>query len=311
MLTAKIHDRVINVDDFMPPALKKLSNEKQIFCCDCGENLVYRECNERHDHFSHFHSDCSYPFREPESVEHEGGKKSLQKWSMSFFEAKDCVLERKIPETNQRSDLFIEPLRTAVEFQCSVIQENTWHDRHDLYASAGVHDLWILGYSMHRYQSSAHNFSHKINGLERAMFEVYGKIVYFDTLTQHFVFLHPDTVVKGFAIGVEYRFKPEEVSLKDGKLGSRYEYFIASQKHRSHFATGERAKACETERFISESKKETSLFAIRKELASSKQINYIKHLLMQNNKKIPYKFHGILKEEAANLIRKLLSENTA
>ena len=307
MLTALIHNRIVSVDDYSSIELKELSREKQIFCVECEELLVFRECSDRQHHFSHYHSDCSYPFREAESVEHASGKQHLKRWTSYSFGKNDCVLERKIPETNQRADLFIESLSTAIEFQCSVIQEDTWKTRHNLYQSAGICDLWILGYSMHRYQSSAHRFAHKLSNLERAIYDAYGKIVYFDTLTQHFVFLHPDTITKGFAIGAEYRFKLSEVSIQNGTLKSRYDLLTSNQQQRFSYALEERKKAAETDRFISASKKEVTA---AKTLASSKQVNYIQHLLMQKNMKIPYKFHGMLKDEAATIIKKLLSDQT-
>lgn len=305
-----INGRTVSIDDLNSQQFKQLSNQKQIFCCDCGENLVYRECVDRQHHFSHFNSDCSYPFREAESIEHESGKKSLHRWVSSIYEPQSCELERNIKETNQRADVFVEPLHMAIEFQCSVIHQETWQHRHELYALAKVHDLWILGYSMHRYQTSAHRYHHKINGLEKSIFENYGRIIYFDTLTGHFVFLQPDTIAKGFAIGVEYRFKPDEVSLKNGKIVSRFDFVTSAQSNRFSFASGEREKANETDRMIRANKEISASTSQKQVLASTKQINYIKYLLQMNDKKIPYKFHGILKEEAAILIKKLLADQT-
>lgn len=304
MLCALYNKKTIYVHQNSSAFLKDLSEKKELICPDCGEILIYKESEVKQSHFSHFNSDCSFPFREPESIEHESGKLSIYDWLVNQFDENECDIERHIPVTKQRADTFVISENLAVEFQCSVIQSKTWTHRHKLYEEAEITDIWILGYSMHK-QDSHSNYYHKLNSLEESLLNQYGKIIYFDVLTKQFIFLYIEKKTKKHWIGSEYFFKPDEVFIKNGQIFSKYEYFILNQKKRKNYLSHEISKAKKTDSFIKGLKEEV---VAEKTLATKKQVNYIKYLLHQQNMKIPYKFHGLLKDEADLLIKKLKNE---
>lgn len=302
MLTAKYENKTIYVHNYSTEFLKKASNEKKLYCPDCGDTLTFKEYKSKQSHFSHISKDCSYPFREPESIEHETGKNAIFEWISSQFSKNDCFVERKIDKTNQRSDVFVESIFSAFEFQCSPIQAKTWNERHSLYKSANVNNYWILGYSMHKYYSTSNRFTHKLNQLEKELLKKYNKIIYFDVLTNQFVFLYIEDHFKNYSVGREFFFRPNEILFKENAIVSKYDYFIEIQDKRRNFSFSELKKAKQTDNFI-KSFKDNSIKV--KKLATKKQINYIKFLLYQKNKKIPYKLHGLLQEEADAIIKEL------
>lgn len=305
MLTAIHNSQTLYANHQSSDFLRKCSDEKSLFCRDCGEALLFKEYQDKQSHFSHYHSDCPYPFREPESLEHESGKLKIYEWLCTQFPKEKPSIEQKINETNQRSDTFVHSIHTAFEFQCSPIRAKTWEHRCVLYESAKVENIWILGYSMHKYHQQ-NIFLHKLNDLEKAILEKYGKIYYFDVLTNQFVFLYPEQEQKQGLLGKEYFFKPEEVMYKEGLLTSRYDGFLFYQKKRKEYLAKKVVQAKETDRFIKQIKKQIDA---EKVLATKKQIKYIQFLLRKNQKTVPYKLHGILKEEATQLITEL--EKTA
>lgn len=306
MLTALHKNQLITIFSFDLETMKHLSEKKELLCPDCQDVLLFKQCNRKQSHFSHVKKDCSFPFSEPESIEHETGKQKIFEWLQQNFKQEECHLEQFISLTKQRADTFVSSHSLAVEFQCSPIQEKTWSKRHDLYKQASIWDIWILGYSMHKYYKETSCYEHKLNPLEETILKHQHKIIYFDVLTNQFVFLFVEKKHKNYWTGKEYFFKAEELLFHD-KYGivSKFDFFIHNQKKRKQFSENERDKAKETSQLIKETKKTLNA---PKVLATKKQINYIKHLLYQNNKKIPYKLHGLLKEEATVLIKKLANE---
>jgi len=302
LLTATLNGKTIYVSDFDDAYLKQASEQKQLYCPDCQEVIIFKSCNGRQNHFAHHNSDCSYPLSEPESLEHQTGKEAIFQWLRQQFGYEDSFIERKVEQTNQRSDTFVLSINTAVEFQCSPIQAKTWDVRHSLYESASIIDIWILGYSMHKYVNG-HLYHHKLNQLEERMYETYGKIVYYDVLTHQFVFLIVDQQTPKYTIGTEYVYKANEVMIKNHQLHTKYDFFTSMQQSRKQKLCKERQKAKETDSFIKEIKEKNE--DETKVLATSKQIKFIKHLLLKNKRKIPYKLHGITKSEASILINEL------
>lgn len=282
--------------------LKKCSEDKELFCLDCQQSLIFKECSDKQNHFSHQHSDCSFPFREPESIEHESGKMKISHWLSGLFGEEDVKVEHKIQLTNQRSDVYVPSLATAFEFQCSPIRAKTWEKRADLYRSADIASVWILGYSMHSYTHPENPYLHKLNELEKAVLSKEGKIVYFDTLTEQFVFLYSESDRRQGVLGKEYFFKPKEVSWGNHRLSTRFDPFIQTQLQRKKTSSRMAAQAKETDRFIRQIKEKVAAEEI---LATKKQISYIQFLLRKNNRTIPYKLHGIRKKEATQLISEL------
>jgi hypothetical protein len=172
----------------------------------------------------------------------------------------------------------------------------------ELYQSANINSIWVLGYSMHKYHGDTHIF-HKMNQLESAVLKAYQKVMYYDVLTKYFVVLMPEKVSAKYVQGKEYFFKPDEVFIKDGKFVSKYDYFLSIQKNRHDFCLNEGKKEKETDDFIKNIK---ITVENERKLATKKQINYIKFLLHKSNKKIPYKLHGLTQNQADAIIRKLI-----
>jgi len=309
MLTALKNNQTIDIFHHTISDLKKWSNEKILFCPDCKDLLVFRECETKMHHFAHVSRDCSFPFREPESIEHETGKITLFHWLVEQFGEPNCKMEQHIPETNQRSDTFLLPKRFAVEFQCSPIVSSTWHRRHELYQQAHVKDLWILGYSMHKYQNKNNPFIHKLNQLEKTLLQEYNRLYYYDVLSESFIILIPSYFQQNTLYGQEFFFKPQECLLNTSNhsLDLKYEYFIKMQEKRKSNTHRLQESAKETDKYLQDAKSDSEGKQI---LASKKQIKYIKHLLSQKNMTIPYKLHGLLKHEARSVIKELLNNAT-
>lgn len=316
--------------------LREMSNQKKFFCPECSGRLVFRQCRSGTSHFAHLHKNCSYPFREAESVEHESGKHLLFRWASNLF-TQPIKMEEKIQQTGQRSDvlLYHDTGPVAFEFQCSPIKKHTWEYRHRLYQEAGVLDLWILGYSMHTRPYAKNKYFHKLNELEKSILHHQHKIVYFDVASNYFIFLYPETE-EGTFLSPEFFLSAKEchVDFQQGTITHKYEKFLMIQKKRFQIATDLQAKANESDLYLQtlkdgdgsqnvtiktkekenekanereEQRYKDEKKIAKKALATHKQIKYIQFLLSQKNMVSPYKFHGLLKEEAQIIIKKLKS----
>lgn len=306
MLTAIKDNQTIFVQQHPASLLKEWSNSKSLLCPDCKDVLIFKECLHKESHFAHVSKDCSFPFREPESIEHEKGKSFLYNWLINQFGDSSCEIEKHIVETNQRSDTFISEYRTAVEYQCSPIQMHTWEKRHQLYQEANVKDFWILGYSMHKYKNKNNPFIHKLNQLEQTLLKEYGRIFYFDVLTEYFVVLQPQTVQQNLLYGEEFFFKSSECNFDTDNqtLNIKYNFFLNMQSKRRNYLAQKANNSKETNEYIEKNKLKSTGEKI---LASKKQTNYIQLLLTQQNMTVPYKLNGLLKHEAAVIIKELLA----
>lgn len=311
MLTAIKDNQTIIVYQHPIDELKNWSLEKKLLCPDCRDILIFRECSAKQHHFAHISKDCSYPFREPESVEHEKGKMTLYQWIIQQFGENDCAIEHHISATNQRADTFVLPLSMAVEFQCSPIQDSTWFKRHQLYQSAGIKDIWILGYSMHKYIKASNPFIHKLNQLEQILLQEYGRLFYFDVLSEHFIVLIPQKVINNIVYGYETFYKPNECIIDSNTFSFhvKYDYFLNMQEKRRKIIQNLIEKEKKTDQYIQQLKGEKKAEKTsRKVLASDRQKKFIEDLLEQKNMKLPRKLHGLLFEEADAIIKELLSK---
>lgn len=89
---------------------------------------------------------CESLYSEPETEEHINGKRDLYEWIKIQNGVTDAVLEGWIPETRQRPDIMFKynDKQCVIEFQCSPIATE-YYERHDLYRSSGICDIWICG----------------------------------------------------------------------------------------------------------------------------------------------------------------------
>jgi competence CoiA-like predicted nuclease len=305
MLTAVCGDKIISISDLDPETMKRFSNQKKLTCLDCGSPLIYKHYQTKKSHFSHHESDCTYPFREPESIEHESGKNALLNWI--HHQKIKAKAEQYIPITQQRADIMVTDPQIAIEFQCSPIHPDTWLYRHNLYSQANIRDIWILGYSMHHYFSLQHPYAHKLNPLERTILEHQNRLIYFDTLTNKFILL-TGNLQPLCLFGNEYLVHRNEMFLDPihFKIHSKFDPFFQLQHQRKETLKHQSIAAQSTSKWIEAIKEKTT--DTTRVLASKKQINYIKFLLTKQNKTIPYKLNGILKTEAISVIKELVEK---
>ncbi|PGK51612.1 hypothetical protein CN918_27860 [Priestia megaterium] len=306
MLTAIKENKTIFVFNETTTSLREWSDNKLLFCPDCNDPLIFKECANKQHHFAHVSSDCSFPFREPESLEHEKGKTTIYSWLQKQFGTEDCQVEYHITATNQRADTFLLPYTTAVEYQCSPIQSATWERRHQLYNDAGITDFWILGYSMHKYQNPNNPFIHKLNQLEQTLLKEYNRLFYFDVLCNYFIILQPYYQSQNTVYGQEFLFKPSECTFNTESfvLDIKYEYFLNMQMTRQQIQKKIKTEAQKTDRYLKSMRDQDGG---KKVLASKRQITLIQDLLKEKKMTVPYKLHGLLKHEASSIIKDLLA----
>lgn len=131
--------------------LRKQSREKQLFCPNCENNVIFKKGKKIRPHFAHHKSECVVTNYEPETDSHIKGKEILYNWLNKKFPKAEIQYEIYIPETKQIADILVnhtvdklKGLRWAFEFQHSPLSSTDWKKRHDLYQSAGIQDFWIL-----------------------------------------------------------------------------------------------------------------------------------------------------------------------
>lgn len=133
---------VISVLGMSDNSIRQLKNTGPYFCPACKEQVILKAGKKRHPHFSHKHRCFVKP--EGESVRHLEGKRWLYLWfSRQGFEP---VLEKYIPEIQQRPDLYIifKDRPVAVEFQASIIPVEELVKRTQAYVKHGIFPLWIV-----------------------------------------------------------------------------------------------------------------------------------------------------------------------
>jgi hypothetical protein len=137
----------INISDLSLDVLRTLSDAHELRCPQCKGFLTLKAGPVRIHHFAHTSlADCSTIDHEPESDSHRQGKLML----LQHFRqgAKLATLEQYLSQTDQRADVFIQTLdgsRYALEFQQANNSVGRWGERHALYRSIGISDIWFLG----------------------------------------------------------------------------------------------------------------------------------------------------------------------
>ncbi len=134
--------------------LRKLSDVRLLRCPHCNGLLQLKAGAVRLHHFAHVSlAECSYADHEPESDTHRLGKYVLYQHFRRG--AVDAALERWLPATEQRADCYVQRpdgQGYALEFQQANNTLDRWNERHHLYNSQGLRDIWFLGAV--RYQES-------------------------------------------------------------------------------------------------------------------------------------------------------------
>jgi hypothetical protein len=222
-----------------PGALRILSDKRLLVCPHCNGVLLYKAGSVRLHHFAHVSlSDCTYADHEPESEMHRLGKFTLfQKFRPNAVEA---ALERHIPATDQRADCFVKlgAHAYALEFQQANNTAERWAERHAMYQSQQIHDLWFLG--MVRYQAStsqpprpvtpydplpvprgvyeASAGMFRIREMEKAILRVSNRLVYLDPETEQLTFLLPRSASANTLRAYRYVVPLAEAELREGQL---------------------------------------------------------------------------------------------
>lgn len=148
MLSAKLNGELINCYDgiLQDSTLREHSTNGEILCPACGG--CYEYCNGEFvsAYFRHKAKDNCDRFSEPETEEHSIGKRKLYEWVRMQDGVTDAALEGWVPETRQRPDIMFKygGRRYVIEYQCTPIASE-WLERTDLYESAGIIVLWVLG----------------------------------------------------------------------------------------------------------------------------------------------------------------------
>jgi hypothetical protein len=117
-----------------------------LICPACGG--VYEYCHGLvvNPYFRHKEKEDCDRFPEPETEEHNLGKRKLYEWICKQDGVTDVVLEGWLPETRQRPDIMFKynGEQHVIEYQCTPIATE-YLERHNLYQSGGIKDWWILG----------------------------------------------------------------------------------------------------------------------------------------------------------------------
>jgi len=144
-----MNDTSINCFDgeYSKEQLKELSEQNLLKCPICGK--VYEYCHGRvnNPYFRHKDKvDCNIKYQESETPEHIKGKIDLFNWVKGLDGVTDVQLEQYILETDQCADVGFKygGKQYVIEYQCSPITTE-YFERHELYESVGIEDIWICG----------------------------------------------------------------------------------------------------------------------------------------------------------------------
>lgn len=137
----------VTIGDVAIETLRSLSDAQLLRCPHCSSQLTLKAGPVRVHHFAHTNlADCSTIDYEPESDSHRQGKLLL--YTHFRRAAAFGTIEQYIPATDQRADVYMEMpngVKYALEFQQANNSVERWLERHRLYASAGIADIWFLG----------------------------------------------------------------------------------------------------------------------------------------------------------------------
>lgn len=149
ILTCKLGNAIINCYDgtHNKEQLKKWASKKILLCPACGKPYEYCHGEVKTPYFRHMDkNECEDKYSESETEEHLNGKRDLFEWIKKQNGVTKAVLEGWIPGTKQRPDIMFEHdgKQYVIEYQCSPIATE-YVERHALYKTAGINDIWICG----------------------------------------------------------------------------------------------------------------------------------------------------------------------
>lgn len=134
-------------DELSTEEKRILSQDGKILCPICKAPYTYCDGEIKTAYFRHkAKSKCNVLYEEKETQEHILGKQVLFNWIKCIPGVKDPMLEVWIPQTQQRADIlfYFKNELYVIEYQCSPIATE-YYERHRLYQSIGINDIWICG----------------------------------------------------------------------------------------------------------------------------------------------------------------------
>lgn len=192
MLTCKVGKQIVDTFTYKEEQLREWSNKGVLKCPACGEKMLYCHGDFKIAYFRHEkNSDCPDIYSEGVTQEHIQGIKTLYDWLKNQEGIKDLQLEKWIPETRQRPDIYFtkDGQEYAIEFQCSPIATQ-YNKRHELYRLQEIKDIWILGldkYSINNFDESDLSNNIKLKTIEIENYYANNKILYLNTTTNEFL----------------------------------------------------------------------------------------------------------------------------
>lgn len=126
-------------------ALQRYRRQMKFYCPQCLEQVQLKIGNYNIPHFAHFtKNQCSQLFAEGESKIHLQGKVQLYEWLQKH--GHQVKLEPYLKEVSQRPDLLVtlDKEQFAVEFQCSTISHEKWHQRTMGYERNDIQAIWLF-----------------------------------------------------------------------------------------------------------------------------------------------------------------------
>jgi hypothetical protein len=230
----------LTISDASLDLLRQLSDAHLLICPHCSGVLMLKAGQVRMHHFAHVNlADCAAIDHEPESDSHRQGKMRL--YQRFRHGARSAMLERHLPATDQRADVFIEMpdgQGYALEFQQANNTVERWNERHRLYRSQQVADIWFLGQirylerrseGMHpispydplpvpRNDFNAASGSFQARELEKAIAAVEPMLYYLDPDTGDLTVLLKRDLQGNTLRAYRYQIHLDSCELRDGKL---------------------------------------------------------------------------------------------
>lgn len=181
MLTCKVGKKIVDTFSYEDNVLREWSNKSLLKCPVCGAKMIYCHGNYKEPYFKHeINSDCPDIYSEGVTQEHIEGIKTLYSWLKSNIEITDIELEKWIPETKQRPDIYFKykEKEYCIEYQCSPISTK-YAKRRELYRLQGINDIWILGTIKYFEESSNYleKIIHRKNSFEKRFKTIESEII--------------------------------------------------------------------------------------------------------------------------------------
>lgn len=197
MITCQVGKKKIDTFSYEPKQLREWSNRGLLKCPICGAKMIYNHGEFKIPHFKHEKNyDCPDIYSEGITEEHIKGIELLYSWLQQQEGVTNIELEKWIPDTKQRPDIYFEyggePY--VIEFQCSPIATK-FLERRELYGLNEINDIWILGCEKYDINNFIDDISlskeyykakrYATKTIEKEIYDSERKILYLDTINKN------------------------------------------------------------------------------------------------------------------------------